>query len=91
MGFGLVSLCLARLRSRLRSRAPFQRIFLGARADPPAPRPRFALVKKKSEEKKSEEKTMHSNCDQQNLGRENHPEAETAPSGVVVWMLNSMP
>ena len=69
---------------------------MGARADPPAPRPRFALVKKKSEEKKSEEKkseekTMHSNCDQQNLGCENHPEAETAPSGVVVWMLNSMP
>ena len=36
-------------------------------------------------------KTMHSNCDQQNLGRENHPEAETEPSGDVVWMLDSMP
>ena len=39
----------------------------------------------------TEVKTMHSNCDQQSLGRENHPEAETEPSGVVAWMLDSMP
>ena len=67
-------------------RRPSMLFFLTCR---PCSRPRHA--ERSSASTMTEVKTMHSNCDQQNLGCENHPEAETEPSGVVVWMLDSMP